>query len=388
MIESLFAFIYMQVTTNQLLIAGIGTVISGSLIYLTRSIPSAIYLALKRHFSIEFTILSKNENYESILEVLNKNKINFFSRNFSVTENGKNIIPGLGRSFALIRGRFISFERSLIESKMYIEEKTIISIFTRNKNFIQNILDMARKESEKENFIYTQDSTYWDKANSPYSKRLLESVFIDEDIKQKLVKRIEWFYENKQWYLSRGISYKLCICLYGPPGTGKTSLIRALATKFGKDMLYFDNIDSTNSISAAGEKSFLIMEDVNHLLVDKVKSEGEGENKTSQNIQKLLNIIDGIKTPEGMVCIMTTNDINSLPLALKRKGRVDECVFVPPMSKKEVIKMFIAFFGEEHMNILNNLPDDYSVIGSQVQDVFMVSESPEEASKLIHNLYK
>ncbi len=387
MIEGLIAFIYTQFATNQLLIAGIGTVVSGSLLYLARSVPRTIYLALKRYFSIEFTILSKNDNYEDILEVLNQHKINFFSRNFSVTENGKHIIPGIGRSFSWINGRFLSYDRSLLDTKMQIEEQTKITIFSRNKKFVQKILDMAMKDAEREQYIYSQEGTHWHRSGNPYGKRTMDSIFIDEKVKENIIKRIEWFYENKQWYLDRGITYKLCICLYGPPGTGKTSLIRALASKFRKDIRFFDSMSSLNSIQWAGSDSFIVMEDIDHLLADK-NSEGEGEKKSSQHIQKLLNSIDGIMTPEGMVCIMTTNSIDNLPFALKRKGRVDESIFVPPMDKKETIRMFTTFFGEDQKPLIEHLPNDFSVVGAHVQDVIMTADSPWNAAEALHNLHK
>merc|ERR1712154_539392 len=44
-----------------------------------------------------------------------------------------------------------------------------------------------------------------------------------------IVKRIDFFTNNKAWYKKRGIPYTMGFMFYGDPGCGKTSTIKAIA---------------------------------------------------------------------------------------------------------------------------------------------------------------
>lgn len=55
--------------------------------------------------------------------------------------------------------------------------------------------------------------------------------------KHEILKKIDFFVKNKDWYKKNGVPYTLGIGLYGPPGTGKTSFIKALATRLGRHII-------------------------------------------------------------------------------------------------------------------------------------------------------
>ena len=54
-----------------------------------------------------------------------------------------------------------------------------------------------------------------------------DNVFYPE--KSDIVKRIDFFTNNKDWYKKRGIPYTMGFLFYGDPGCGKTSTIKAIA---------------------------------------------------------------------------------------------------------------------------------------------------------------
>merc|ERR1712233_24975 len=85
-------------------------------------------------------------------------------------------------------------------------------------------------------FVYTPNNDsaddYYD-ATSHYQEFKFESgksfsnVFYPE--KDDVVKRLDFFSKNKEWYKKRGIPYTMGFLFYGAPGCGKTSTIKAIA---------------------------------------------------------------------------------------------------------------------------------------------------------------
>jgi hypothetical protein len=70
--------------------------------------------------------------------------------------------------------------------------------------------------------------------------------FTDVD---KIIKRIEFFINNKPWYESRGIPYQLGFLFYGPPGCGKTSTIKAIARMLDIHIVNVNDIDKIKKVS-------------------------------------------------------------------------------------------------------------------------------------------
>ena len=70
--------------------------------------------------------------------------------------------------------------------------------------------------------------------------------FTDVD---KIIKRIDFFVNNKPWYESRGIPYQLGFLFYGPPGSGKTSAILAIATQLYGPVKFSERVIELNSLS-------------------------------------------------------------------------------------------------------------------------------------------
>ena len=70
--------------------------------------------------------------------------------------------------------------------------------------------------------------------------------FTDVD---KIVKRIDFFINNKAWYEARGIPYQLGFLFYGPPGCGKTSTIKAIARLLDRHIINVNDIDKIKKVS-------------------------------------------------------------------------------------------------------------------------------------------
>lgn len=112
---------------------------------------------------------------------------------------------------------------------------------------------------------------------------------------------------------------------HGAPGTGKTSVARALANEFGLPTYYLPlgdidkDTDLMNFVSEIEPRSMLLIEDVDVYGA----ATDRDEEKTRASLAAMLNALDGVWTPHGLITVMTTNYRERLDEALLRAGRVD-----------------------------------------------------------------
>ena len=139
------------------------------------------------------------------------------------------------------------------ESRMV---KFNISIFSYKSNvaslteFVRDLKTTYQKHLEDKRkgrlFVYTlnnvevrnddDDDTVGGWQETPHeTMKSFDNLFFDG--KQEILKKIDFFVNNKEWYKRNGVPYTLGIGLYGPPGTGKTSFIKALATLLGRHIV-------------------------------------------------------------------------------------------------------------------------------------------------------
>lgn len=177
--------------------------------------------------------------------------------------------------------------------------------------------------------------------------RTLDSVILPPAQKQRVVGDLERFLADEPRYAALGAPWHRAYMFYGPPGTGKTSLVKALATHFGLDLWYAplsDLKDETSLMSLISEvsaRSVLLLEDIDTVRISHDR-EQDGPGIT---MSSLLNALDGVATPHGLIVFMTTNHFEALDDALTRKGRMDVVEEIAMPSYREVDAMFEHFYG-------------------------------------------
>lgn len=127
----------------------------------------------------------------------------------------------------------------------------------------------------------------------------------------------------------------ICILLHGKPGTGKTSVLKYIlknndyfknikfVEKIGNNIMEYLNstlYKSGGLVSNNDNDYTLVLFDELDLIINKSKKDTNEESYES-TVKTLLTCLDNL--PNKTVVVITTNNYDALPEALKRKGRVD-----------------------------------------------------------------
>ena len=206
--------------------------------------------------------------------------------------------------------------------------------------------------------------------------RHLDTIIMDDEEKQAVVSDIKTFLDNKERYDTLGIPWHRGYLLYGPPGTGKTSLVRAIATEFNLDLytLKPNDYDSEGGLErvifSIPPNSILLLEDVDTANVAKdrdAKDKGKSFKLTSVGAGALLNAIDGVATPNGLITIMTSNYPEKLDEALIRSGRIDMQIEVSYLNRAGLSQIVKLAYDVDHDFM--DIPVRSDVVPSDVLDI-------------------
>ena len=312
------------------------------------------------------------------------------------------------------------------------------------KEYIDNItkkyLDSIETSREKIKFIYFLDKVKYDEEESKLScwreetfetTRTFNNIFFDG--KAKLIEKVNFFINNRNWYYEKGIPYSIGIGLYGPPGTGKTSFIKALAnytnrhiimfslklikTKRQLDNFFFENTYS--SLNAKGSISFdkkiIVFEDIDcigDLILERttkmygpqklltessqVKIEDVLTKITSSNneltnavklpinddppitLDDILSLWDGILETPGRILIISSNHYNKLDSALIRPGRIDITHKFDNASYKTISEIYFHLFGNKiNENKLIQINEFY-YSPAEIINIYMANKNEED----------
>ena len=178
--------------------------------------------------------------------------------------------------------------------------------------------------------------------------RTPDSVILKDGQYDCLAKDIQTFLDNEATYQRLSQPWHRGYLFHGEPGTGKTSIARALAHQFEIPIHYLPMADlerDADLISLVGDikpRSMLLIEDVD---VYHAATERDDEDNTT-TLASMLNALDGVFTPHGLITVLTTNHKDRLDDALLRPGRIDVDMEFTALDKPQAERLYEWCTGE------------------------------------------
>jgi hypothetical protein len=188
---------------------------------------------------------------------------------------------------------------------------------------MEGVLKRSHERKRKPSFRMLNNWGDWSHLDD-LPTRTLDSVILPGGQLERLIADVERFLGAEQDYVRRCTPWHRGHLYEGPPGTGKTSVARAVASHFGMDVWYLPLADVKNDtsllnvVNRVGPRSMLLLEDV-----DVFHAATKRDDESGVTLSGLLNTLDGIATPHGLLTVLTTNSPEVIDHAICRAGRVD-----------------------------------------------------------------
>lgn len=338
-------------------ILGVGTV-------LLRNVPSILGSFIVKQMTTSLTFNNtgwdgNNRNYIAFLTWYLSKPESKRTRSLSIETvyDGYDYVVHIGAGYGYhvftFKSRLFWFRKVTLQSEgtSVVKEEIKITTLSRSHALITELVETFRyRRPETGSTCHSWVGDAWG-SSVLINPRPLSTVMMSDTLRLKLVDRIKVFLDSREWYISRGIPYKLVIVLYGPPGTGKSSIIRALATEFNSDIyrIALDEMTETlfsKALSSIPAGDIVAIEDFDSAdcvqgRLGRTSTDELASKLSRMSLSGFLNNLDGIVPLDGTIIIMTTNHLEKIDEAVLRPARTDVCFCVPPLTDSEV-KTYIS----------------------------------------------
>jgi hypothetical protein len=230
----------------------------------------------------------------------------------------------------------------------YFEAETFDIIkffFEKASEYTKNKISLGREKNQIKvlNFDYR-----WE-CDCLINKKSFNSIHLPSKILTEFRNDIETFLspETKKKYENLELSSSRIYGLYGPPGTGKTTLIHTIASHMSMNIatISFDNQMNDRAFKNALKKlpidTILCLEDIDALFMEDRKA-----SESCITFSGIINSLDGVFKIKNVIIFLTTNHLQKLDPALKR--RIDYFIKFDFSTKEQIKDMFKRFLPNEN----------------------------------------
>jgi len=209
--------------------------------------------------------------------------------------------------------------------------------------------------------VFTNDSNGWTVRSSDLFPTM-DTIFIKKEIKEKIQAKIERIENMKDRAKKFGKPIKMNMLLHGVPGSGKTSLAKAIAQHYKKNLFILSfspemkDTDIIKLLKSVNDNSIVLLEDIDSFFVKR-------DSKCNVTFSCLLNILDGVtNVDKNILTILTANYPENLDSALIRPGRVDMLVKFDYPERNEIFDAFAAYTELDSTKVTNEFNKFYKLI--------------------------
>lgn len=173
------------------------------------------------------------------------------------------------------------------------------------------------------------------------------------DLKEEIKLNIIYPFKNPELFIQYGRKAGGGILLYGPPGCGKTYIAKATANECNATFFNISIADILDMhVGISEQKLREVFRTARRkapsvIFIDEIDALGNDRMKTGENVyartlvNQFLNELDGLGSDNTSIMVLgATNVPWFVDTALKRPGRFDKTIFVPPPEVNARAKIF------------------------------------------------
>lgn len=302
------------------LIAGAGA----TLIQILRYLPAYAYQFFLFHFTRRINVYEDDPGYTRLCSWLREHVTD--PRTYQLVRVIDRIVsvPGLGFHYMRYHKTWVTVQSKMTHGEMRMRHVLAITLWTKKSAIREHLLQLLRDDATFKVHVAIES---WFRTFDRESRPLSSVITPWNDY---VLTKCQTFMASRSWYVNQGIPWRTAFLFHGPPRNGKTSLVHALASHLQLQIYVLSpetqsDAQILQSLSWIPSRAIVLIEDIGAPWNPNTQT---GSSGTTQAC--LLNIIDGIVAPVGVIIFATTNHPDNLPDALKQRFEMLEFPEIDP----------------------------------------------------------